>query len=158
MGTHFTNQKKDFWKAMTSLAQYILKEENSLFIIKEHIKLIGEQAIVVTLELGTLYDLCDLVEAPAIIKFKRVDCWNKAIKFLSQELLEIIHQRITFPEETKELLKNLQIFLIKGWTFPKLYLPLFNKHVGNEEVQALYKGLVQVISVDPFPHYKCSLQ
>lgn len=42
------------------------------------------------------------------------------------------------------------MFLIEGWSFSKLYLPLFNKYAGKEEVRALYKELVQVISIDPF--------
>ena len=42
------------------------------------------------------------------------------------------------------------MFLINGWDYPKLYLPLFNIFAKKEEVRALYKGLVQIISVDPF--------
>lgn len=107
--THLTNQRKDFRKVMTALAQYMFKEEDLLREIKECIKLIHEKTTIVTLDPVALYDLCGLVETPVIIKFKRIECWKRAQKSLTPELLEIMLQKITYPKETKELLEDLLV-------------------------------------------------
>ena len=65
-------------------------------------------------------------------------------------MLDDILHRTTQSDELKDLLEGLHIFLINGWDYPKLYLPLFNTFAKKEEVRALYKGLVQIIYVDPF--------
>lgn len=78
---------------MTALVRYVSKEEETLNEIKKHIKLLGEQSTQITTELVTLYDLWDLIEAPSMVKFKKLDCWRKAQKVL--ELLETIHEKAT---------------------------------------------------------------
>ena len=60
--THVLNQKKEFRRAMTTLAEYILEEEKTLNLIKEKVKSIGEKSIEITPDLITLYDLYGLIE------------------------------------------------------------------------------------------------
>ena len=78
-----------------------------------------------------------------MVKLKRLDSQKKAQEALNHELLDDILHRATQPNELKRLIEGL-------WDYPKLYLPLFNTFAKKEEVRALYKGQVQIVSVDFF--------
>ena len=144
---------------MIALVDHLSKKKLSLMVLREKLRLFDEHSNQITPDLATLLK----VKTPMANKQKRLNYWKKAQKVLTNELLEDIHQKVIQPNETKELLEELQIFLIDGnelfvdlqfflidgWSYPKLYLPLINKYT-KEELRALYKKLMRVMSVDSF--------
>ena len=68
---HLFWSEKKFFHHMTSLINHLAEKEHSLKAIKEHIYKAGRQVIQPTSKLIFLYNLCEILEMPTMVKFKK---------------------------------------------------------------------------------------
>ena len=82
------------------------------------------------------------------IKQRRIEIWNKAQRTLPSILQDIILDKILQPNEIKEILQDLNKYLIVDWCWPKLSISNINVNPSNIMIRSLHKGLVKLASVD----------
>lgn len=95
-----------------------------------------------------LYGLYNLSEMPLMDKFKRLHCWKTTQKVLAKELLEVIQDLATQPHEIERLIVELNMFLINSLRFSKLDIHSLNTFTNENEIKAMNKRHVRLISVD----------